>query len=64
MVFTRKAGKWGFECMLDEGAKKKKATASTGKDAFAGKNIYFERPLESDVHMKETESKHMNYINC
>lgn len=63
-MFTRVNGVWQFTGFLDEGFKKKKDTAKTGKDAFSGKNIYFEHPLESDVHMKETETKHMNYINC
>lgn len=64
IVFVREGGQWKYKDHLDAGLKKKKETAKTGKDAFAGKNIYFEHPLEGDVHMKESETKHMNYINC
>jgi len=64
LLFLKKDGQWQYSDRLDPGSKKNKVTTATGKDAFAGKNIYFEHPLDATLHMKETESKHMNYINC
>ena len=64
LLFKRENGQWKYVDKLDAGSKNQKKVVATGKDAFAGKNIYFEHPLDNSVHMKETDSKHPNYINC
>jgi WD40 repeat protein len=64
LIFKREGGNWKYVDRLDAGAGKVRAQVKTGKDAFSGKNIYFEHPLDNTVHMKETDTKHANYINC
>ena len=53
---------WKFVHFLDEGVSKPKPS-KIGKDAFGGKTVFFDSPLENDVEISEMTTKHSNYIN-
>ena len=64
-IYKRTGGEWKEDQCLDGGIKSIKAPSKVGH-AIADKKVYFNPDilLANDVEVKETNTKHMNYINA
>lgn len=65
VVFKKEGSAWKQTKILDDGVNKTRPPKITG-NAFLDKKVYFNSDfkLGSNVEMKETNTKHVNYINC
>lgn len=64
-LYSKSGGDWKEVKVLDEGHTKVRKAKITG-NSFLDKRVYFnpDIKLNQNVEMKETDSKHSNYINC
>ena len=64
-LYTKDGNDWKLEKTLDDGLSKKRDAKVKGL-AFKGEKIYFNKDmkLSGSVECKETNTKHVNYINC
>lgn len=64
-IYTNSGNEWKQTACLDDGISKARSTKITG-NSFLDKRVYFNADikLSSAVEMKETDTKHANYINC
>ena len=64
-LFKKSGDNWKCEKTLDDGVKNKRKAKITG-NSFLDKRVYFNSDikLSTSVEMKETDTKHANYINC
>ena len=64
-LYVQKGGKWEMSSCLDAGIKNQRKT-KIGGNSFKDKKVYFNSDfkLDSKVEMKETDTMHMNYVNC
>jgi hypothetical protein len=65
ILFKKEGSSWKQSKILDDGISKARPPKITG-NAFMDKRVYFNSDfkLGSSVEMKETNTKHVNYINC
>ena len=64
-LFKKDGGSWKQTAMLDDGMSKVRKSKITG-NSFLDKKVYFNSDIKlgSNVEMKESDTKHANYINC
>jgi NDP-sugar pyrophosphorylase family protein len=64
-IYKLEGSQWKQTAVLDEGINKSRVAKITG-NAFLDKKAHFNNDikLDSSVMMKETDTKHLNYINC
>jgi len=64
-LFKKTGSEWKMDKILDEGISKTRKAKITG-NSFLDKKVYFNSDikLSSTVEMKESDTKHANYINC
>jgi len=64
-LYKIEGGEWKQQKALDDGISKVRKAKITG-NSFLDKRVYFNADikLSSDVEMKETDTRHANYINC
>ena len=64
-LFKKEGSDWKCIKTLDDGTKKFRKAKITG-NSYLDKRVYFNADikLSSNVEMKETDTKHANYINC
>ena len=64
-LYKKQADKWAVGQVLDRGITKFRAT-KIGGNSFKDKKVYFNSDfkLNAQVEMKETDTMHLNYINC
>lgn len=64
-LFSKKGSEWTQESVLDDGVTKHRKAKITG-NSFLDKKVYFNSDikLNTSIEMKETDTKHANYINC
>lgn len=64
-LYVKKGGKWEMSQVLDKGMSNTRKT-KIGSNSFKDKKVYFNSDfkLASSVEMKETDTMHVNFINC
>ena len=64
-LYEKQGGEWKMARILDDGHGKKRSTKITG-NSFLDKKVYFNADfkLNTNVELRETDTKHVNYINC
>jgi len=65
ILFKKDGGNWKQTKILDDGVNKPRPAKITG-NAFLDKRVYFNPDIKlgANIEMKETNTKHVNYINC
>lgn len=65
ILFKKDGGNWKQNKILDDGVNKVRPPKVTG-NAFLDKRVYFNPDIKlgTNIEMKETNTKHHNYINC
>ena len=64
-MYVKKGDKWEMSSSLDKGLGNVRK-AKIGGNSFKDKKVYFNSDfkLDSKVEMKESDTMHVNYINC
>lgn len=64
-LFKQEGGSWKQTAMLDDGLNKVRKSKITG-NSFLDKKVYFNADIKlgANIEMKESDTKHANYINC
>jgi len=64
-VYKLDGSNWKQTAVLDDGITKARSSKITG-NSFLDKKAHFNNDIKLDtsVMMKETDTKHLNYINC
>ena len=64
ILYKQESGEWKMSKILDDGVDKTRKAKITG-NAFMDKKVYFNSDfkLGNNIEMKETGTKHANYIN-
>jgi hypothetical protein len=64
-LYKKKGSEWAMEKILDDGTKRVRKPKITG-NSFLDKKVYFNADikLDSKIEMKESDTKHHNFINC
>jgi WD40 repeat protein len=64
-VYERKGTSWSLIKTMDDGVDRQRKAKITG-NSFLDKKVYFNSDfkLNSNVEMRETDTKHANFINC
>lgn len=64
-LYAQSGSEWKEVKVLDEGISSTRKAKITG-NSFLDKRVYFNSDfkLNTNVEMKETNTKHHNYINC
>ena len=64
-IYKKEGSEWKMAKVMDDGTKRQRKAKITG-NSFLDKKVYFNSDfkLSSAVEMRETDTKHANFINC